>query len=96
MNHVSIEWFCAVCSDNAGNMKKACALLKELLPTALNLGDCCYHLHNTAKDISALSDFTSVRKIHASHTVSNIAVTSIAHLKPTQNYSVLSEVNHCC
>lgn len=61
MKRVGIERFCAVCSDNAGNTKKARALLKELTPTVLDIADCCHHLQNTAKDLTRLPEFKEVR-----------------------------------
>ncbi len=60
MEQVGIDRFSAVCSDNTGNTRKARELLAKEIPGLLNLLDVCHHLHNTAKDITALIEFKVV------------------------------------
>ncbi|KAH9858440.1 ribonuclease H-like domain-containing protein [Lenzites betulinus] len=67
MEAVGVERFSGVCSDSAGNTRKARALLAKEIPTLLDLPDCCHHLQNTSKDITKLTDFkgfiSNLRKI---------------------------------
>ncbi|CDO73916.1 hypothetical protein BN946_scf185016.g73 [Trametes cinnabarina] len=67
MEAVGIERFSGICSDSAGNTRKARAILAKQIAGLLALPDCCHHLHNTAKDITKLPEFKeligSLRKI---------------------------------
>ncbi|TFK80579.1 hypothetical protein K466DRAFT_503657, partial [Polyporus arcularius HHB13444] len=85
MKRVGVERFCAVCSDNAGNTKKARALLKQLTPSVLDIGDCCHHLQNTAKDLTRLPEFKEVigqlRKIITYFRKSTLANTELSALR---------------
>ncbi|CDO75074.1 hypothetical protein BN946_scf184703.g4 [Trametes cinnabarina] len=57
MEVIGIERFSGICSDSAGNTRKARELLAKEISGLLNLPDCCHHLQNTAKDITKLPDF---------------------------------------
>ncbi|OJT07823.1 hypothetical protein TRAPUB_1283 [Trametes pubescens] len=57
MESVGVERFSGVCSDSAGNTRKARQLLASEVPGLIDMPDCCHHLHNTAKDITKLSEF---------------------------------------
>ena len=49
-------------SDRASNASGARnIMIKDIAPAALNLGDCCHHLHNTLKDIGKMDEFVWVR-----------------------------------
>ncbi|KAI0643696.1 ribonuclease H-like domain-containing protein [Trametes meyenii] len=82
MLKVGIERFSGICSDNTGNTRKARELLVRKIPTMLNLLDCCHHLHNTAKDVTKLSEFqgfvSNLRKIIKYFKKSTIAATELS------------------
>ncbi|KAI0755573.1 ribonuclease H-like domain-containing protein [Fomes fomentarius] len=85
MKQVGIDRFSAVCSDNTGNTRKARELLAKEIPGLLNLLDVCHHLHNTAKDITALIEFkvliANLRDIIKYFRKSTIASTELTILR---------------
>ncbi|KIM65708.1 hypothetical protein SCLCIDRAFT_14867 [Scleroderma citrinum Foug A] len=52
--------FCAVSSNNTGNMKKAWRLLCEKYPHILNMQDACHLLNLAVKDMCMLHEFEEV------------------------------------
>lgn len=97
MDSVGIERFSGVCSDSAGNTRKARQLLAEEIPGLLDLPDCCHHLHNTAKDITKLGEFKGVRTLTSrlrSRVLPSLSNTKyIVCLEPAEGRSILPKVD---
>ncbi|KAL0564676.1 hypothetical protein V5O48_017368 [Marasmius crinis-equi] len=62
VNEVRKQHVSTVCSDSAANVKLGKQLAQEEIPTLLILPDACHHISLMIKDITKLSEYTSMIK----------------------------------